>query len=149
MSLGGGSYTIENKVIPGAYINFVSTERGGATLGERGVGALGLELDWGTDGVIIAEKDTVREKCKQLFGYDYDDDKMLAIREFFRHGSKLIAYNINNNAAAATFTYGSAVNKGSRGNDLSVVIAQNVDNTSEFDIDVYLNGILVDSQTIG
>lgn len=147
MSLGGGSYIIENKIIPGAYINFVTTTRGNVTLGERGVGVLGLELEWGS-GIIIAEKDSIRENCKKLFGYDYEDKKMICIREFFRHADKLIAYNINKGGIAAEFTYGAAAKIGERGNDLTVVISKNVDNVSEFDVDVYFDSELVDSQTI-
>ena len=42
--LGGGNFTVQNKVLPGAYINFVSTQTVATNIGERGVVALGLEL---------------------------------------------------------------------------------------------------------
>ncbi len=147
MSLGGGSYDIENKVIPGAYINFVTTKRGNVTLSERGVGVLGIELDWGS-GIVVVEKESIREDCKKLFGYDYDHKKMISIREFFKHANKLIAYNINKDGKAAAFTYGTAAKNGERGNDLTVVISKNVDNSTEYDIDVYFDSELVNSQTV-
>lgn len=37
----------QNKVLPGAYINFVSRPRAMGSLGERGVVCVGMELDWG------------------------------------------------------------------------------------------------------
>lgn len=48
MSMGGGTFTVQNKILPGSYINFVSTASA-ATLGERGTAALPLELDWGPE----------------------------------------------------------------------------------------------------
>lgn len=147
MSLGGGSYIIENKVIPGAYINFVTTKRGSVTFNERGVGVLAMELDWGS-GIVIAERESIREDSKKLFGYDYDNRNMICIREFFRHADKLIAYNINSGGRAATFVYGAAAKEGARGNDLTVVISENVDSAGKFDVDVYLDSELVNSQTI-
>lgn len=44
MPIGGGSFTVQNKVLPGAYINFVSMGTN-AKMGERGVAALPLELN--------------------------------------------------------------------------------------------------------
>ena len=48
-------YTVQNKVLPGAYINFVSAARASATLGDRGTAAFPLSLDWGpeNEGVTI------------------------------------------------------------------------------------------------
>ena len=55
MALGGGSFTSANKVLPGAYINFVSKARALGSLGTRGTVALGLELGWGPSEVITIE----------------------------------------------------------------------------------------------
>lgn len=41
----------QNKVLPGAYINFVSRPRAMGSLGERGVVCVGMELDWGREGM--------------------------------------------------------------------------------------------------
>lgn len=40
MALGGGTFLTQNKVLPGAYINFISTAKASATLSERGYGAM-------------------------------------------------------------------------------------------------------------
>ena len=47
MALGGGTFLTQNKVIPGAYINFVSAARSTAALSDRGYCAMAMELDWG------------------------------------------------------------------------------------------------------
>ena len=48
MPIGGGTFTVQNKVLPGAYINFVSAGTN-AKMGSRGVAALPLELNWGPE----------------------------------------------------------------------------------------------------
>lgn len=47
MALGGGSFTTQNKELPGAYINFVSMASASATLSARGIATMPLEMDWG------------------------------------------------------------------------------------------------------
>lgn len=42
MALGGGSFLIQNKTLPGSYINFVSRQRATATLSDRGYAAMPL-----------------------------------------------------------------------------------------------------------
>lgn len=50
MALGGGTFTSQNKKLPGTYINFVSAASASAALSDRGVATMPLELDWGTEG---------------------------------------------------------------------------------------------------
>lgn len=45
MALGGGTFTSQNKTLPGSYINFVSAARAQALMGERGTVTMGLELN--------------------------------------------------------------------------------------------------------
>ena len=45
--LGGGTFTSQNKILPGAYINFVSLNNASANLTDRGIATMPLELDWG------------------------------------------------------------------------------------------------------
>lgn len=53
MALGGGTFLVQNKELPGAYINFVSAANASATLSERGICTMPLELDWGVDGEVF------------------------------------------------------------------------------------------------
>ena len=50
MALGGGTFISQNKVLPGAYINFVSVAQASATLSDRGIVTMPLDLDWGAEG---------------------------------------------------------------------------------------------------
>lgn len=45
--LGGGTFTAQNKKLPGTYINFASASRASASLSDRGIVAIPLLMDWG------------------------------------------------------------------------------------------------------
>ncbi|MBQ2925147.1 MAG: phage tail protein, partial [Anaerotignum sp.] len=95
MALGGGTYLVQNKVLPGAYINFVSRPRAMGSLGERGVVCVGMELDWGREGMMTVEAADFRTDSRKLFGYDYLHEKMKDMREVFLHGKKVLVYRLN------------------------------------------------------
>ena len=58
---GGGQWTTQNKVLGGAYINFISAACVTTNLSERGVASMPLELDWGADNVMmeVAQEDFI------------------------------------------------------------------------------------------
>ena len=69
MALGGGSFISQNKVLPGAYINFVSAASASATLSDRGVVTMPLELDWGVEGEIFeVGVDDFQKNSMKYFG---------------------------------------------------------------------------------
>ena len=84
MALGGGMYTVQNKVLPGAYINFVSAARASATLGDRGTAAFPLSLDWGPENeVVTIENSEFQKGSLALTGYAYTADELRPLREIF------------------------------------------------------------------
>ncbi len=147
--LGGGNFTTQNKKLPGTYINFVSANRTAANISERGVAAVALELNWGNDTDIfsVSAEDFVKNALK-IFGYSYGDTAMQKLRELFLNVKTLYVYRLNNGGVKATNTYATAKYSGTRGNDLKVVIAQNIDESSKFDVSLYLGTTLVDKQTV-
>ncbi|MBQ5589450.1 MAG: phage tail protein, partial [Anaerotignum sp.] len=150
MALGGGTFLVQNKVLPGAYINFVSRPRAMGSLGERGVVCVGMELDWGAEGMVTVEAADFRTDSKMLFGYDYLSDEMKDMRELFLHARTVKIYRLNSGEKAAA-TVGSmtatAKYAGKRGNDLCIAVVENVDEEGFFDVETYLDTELVDSQT--
>ena len=65
--LGGGGFTAQNKVLPGAYINFVSAARIGALLSDRGTAAIPLEFGWGPEKeVFIVTAQDYQERCQEI-----------------------------------------------------------------------------------
>lgn len=150
MALGGGTFLVQNKVLPGAYINFVSRPRAMGSLGERGVVCVGMEMDWGKEGMLTVEAADFRTDSRALFGYDYLDEKMKDMRELFLHAKKVHLYRLNG-GKKATATEGNltvtAKYNGERGNSICVAIVENVDEDGYYDVETYLGTELVDSQT--
>lgn len=152
MAMGGGTFVTQNKKLPGAYINLVSAKRATANVGDRGVCAVPMELDWGrTDGMITVTEEQVQKDSLKLFGYSYTDDEMLPVRELFTGGTvKANIYRINagTGAAKAAGTYGTAKWEGIKGNDITISVSTNIDIPSAFDVVTYFGTTKVDSQTV-
>lgn len=148
MALGGGFFTTENKVLPGAYINFVSTKNIVNTFGERGTGAIGMALDWFPDDTLVElTRESLISDCFSLFGCSYADDELMGIRDFFKNGSKLYLYKLNSSGSeAASCKYCTAVRKGKRGNDIRIVIEDDLDEKKL--VSTYVGNMLIDSQSV-
>ena len=126
MALGGGNFTTQNKVLPGAYINFVSAQSVQANVGERGVVALGLELDWGKENEIIeVTSEEFTKECLKIFGYNYSSDKLKGLRDLFKNITKGYFYRLNAGGVKASNNFAIAKHAGTRGNDLKIVIEKN------------------------
>lgn len=149
MALGGGTFLVQNKVLPGAYINVISMARADATLADRGTATMGLELDWGPDGEVFEVKcGDLQKNSLKLFGYDYTNDKLKGLRDLFTGGTKMLyAYRLNSGIKAKS-TISEASCSGIRGNDIWHSVAVNVDDETLYDVQTYWDTKLMDSQTV-
>lgn len=146
--LGGGTWTTQNKVLPGAYINFISAQRAGINISDRGVCALPIELNWGADGKVFeVNAESLEDSVMAIFGYSQDADEMKPIREVFRHATTCFFYRLNSGTKAEC-TLSKANCTGTRGNDIKHVVTANVDDTSKFDVATYVGTAKVDAQTV-
>lgn len=149
MALGGGSFTTENKELPGTYINFVSAASASATLSARGTATMPLELDWGVENEVFeVTNEDFQKRSMKIFGYSADNDKMKGLFDLFMGASTVYAYRLNSGGVKASNTLATALYSGIRGNDLKIVIQKNVDDTTQFDVITYLGTALVDTQTV-
>lgn len=149
MALGGGNFTLQNKVLPGSYINFVSAANTSSSNAGRGYAAMPVELDWGLDNAIFTVTAADFQKnCRKIFGYDYTDDKLMGMRDLFRNASTAYLYKLTSGGEKAENTYAKALYSGTRGNDLTITIAANVDTEGAWDVKTYLATSLVDEQTV-
>lgn len=150
MAIGGGTFTAQNKVIPGSYINFVSASNV-ITIGSRGIAALPIPLNWGAEGKVISmDAGDFNRNAQAVFGYDPTAPELLLVREAFKRAKTLLVYRVNGGGVAAKGTIGgltvTAKYSGTRGNDLKVAVLTNPD--GGFDIVTYLGGAVVDTQTV-
>jgi len=143
--MGGGNWVTQNKVRPGVYINFKSQDIG-SLLGNRGIVAMPLDLNWGAEQTVIEiTKDT---DTLPLFGHILAN--IVGLREALKRATKVLAYRLNaNTGVKANVTTGNLVAtakySGTRGNDLDIVIIS--EGAGAFTVETYLGTTLVDSQS--
>ena len=149
MALGGGSFIAQNKELPGAYINFVSAASASATLSDRGIATMPLELDWGKEGEVFeVTNEDFQKNTMKVFGYAFDSPKLKGLGDLFMGAKTLYAYRLNGGGQKAANAYATALYGGTRGNDLNIVIQANADDTTLFDVSTYLGTVKVDLQTV-
>ncbi len=150
MALGGGTFFTQNKVLPGAYINFISANKASATLSDRGYAAMAIELDWGVENTIFeVTNGDFQKNSMKLFGYDYTAPQLKGLRDLFLNLKTLYLYRLTSGGVKATNTYATAKYCGIRGNDLKVVISNNVEEEEKFDVSLYIDDTtLLDKQTV-
>lgn len=147
MALGGGTFIAQNKILPGAYINFISTAYAGTQLSDRGYVAIALELDWGTEHEIMTVENAAFQKnTLSLFGYHYTDEKLKGLRDLFMNATTAYIYRLTSGGEKASNTYATARYCGTRGNALKVVIQTNPDNASLYNVSLYFDTQKVDEQ---
>lgn len=145
---GGGNFTTQNKVLPGAYINFVSAASSKSSLSERGIVAVPMTLSWGVEQeVFTVTAEEFQEHCFEIFGYEYEADQMLVLRELFRNMTKGVIYRLNKGTKASN-DYAEAVYSGVRGNDITIVISKNVNDENKYDVKTVFAGKDADKQTV-
>lgn len=149
MALGGGTFLVQNKGLPGTYINFVSKSAAAATLSERGVATMPLELDWGKEGEIFeVTNEDFQKNSMEIFGYEYTSDKLKGLRDLFLNTRTFYGYRLNGGGRKASNTLAEALCSGVRGNDIRIVVQVNADDESFFDVKTILGTDVVDEQTV-
>ena len=148
MALGGGTFISQNKKLPGSYINFASAQNASSSIGERGIAAMAIEMDWGKEGEIIevTSQNFAKDSLK-IFGYDYSNEKLKGLRDLFKNVKKAYFYRLNSGNKATT-DIATAKCSGTRGNDIRIVVAKNIDDDTKYDVTTYLGTKEVDKQTV-
>ncbi len=148
MALGGGDFVTQNKALPGAYINFVSSVSASATLADRGIATMPLSLDWGVDGAVFkVEMNDFLKNSLQLFGYKTTDAELKGIRDIFKTCHTLYAYRLNSGVKAEN-DIAVAKYSGIRGNDLSIRVQIDVDDEEKFEVSTLLGTYIYDTQVV-
>lgn len=149
MALGGGSFVLQNKELPGAYINFISAASANASLSERGIATMPLEMDWGIEGEVFEVTNSDFQKnSMEIFGYDYTHEKMKGLQDLFLNAQTLYGYRMNGGGNKASNAMAEARYSGIRGNNLMIAVQVNVDDDSLYDVKTLLDSVVVDEQTV-
>ncbi|MGX4583366.1 phage tail sheath family protein [Paenibacillus chitinolyticus] len=145
----GGTWTTQNKVRPGTYINVLSDPQTLGTMGDRGTVTFPLTLSWGPAKQVIELQ--AGEDIKDKLGYGITDPEMLLVREAFKRARTVLLYRLNAGVKASATKSGmtaTALHGGKRGNDLTIVIQNNIDDNARYDVKTLLLGSVEDTQTV-
>ena len=136
-----------NKVAPGIYGSVTTVSSAAVTIADKGTVAMGLEMDWGKEGIQEMKSSDFIKSAKAVFGYGPTAPQLADVRDIFKRANKLIFYRLN--AAGATKAlcrYATAKYAGPRGNDITIVVSPNVDDATKWDFTTYFETTLVDEQ---
>lgn len=149
MALGGGTWTTQNKKLPGTYINYVSAGIASQALSDRGIATMPVELDWGPNEVFQVTTADMQKNALKLFGYSYTDDKLKGLRDLFAGGTvSAYLYRLNAGGEKAVNDYAVANYAGTRGNDIKIQITKDVDDPESWNVSTYLDTSRVDMQNV-
>lgn len=143
----GANWDTQNKVRPGVYSRNTSEDMDLSQVSDRGVCALPLKLDWGEKGLIrLVNGENLLKKT----GYSILDKEIFPIKETFKNARIIYLYNIAGEGKKAKATEEEltieAKYEGVRGNDITVVIEKNLDDS--YEITTILGTIEVEKQNI-
>jgi hypothetical protein len=102
MALGGGVFVTQNKILPGAYINFVNASNATATIGERGVVAIPYALGKSAGTIVEITRAEFVKDALTVLGIEYNSDTAKPLREIFAHATKCIIYDLGAGDTAKT-----------------------------------------------
>ena len=149
MALGGGTFLVQNKVLPGAYINFVSKARATATLSDRGYATVPILLDWGIVGEVFrVDNADFQKDSMEVFGYEYTHEKMKNLREIFKYAKTVYCYRLNGGGTKASCDLATAKYSGTRGNDITIIVQESLDTVDHFEITTMVGSYKADFQTV-
>ncbi|MGK9325231.1 phage tail sheath family protein [Aerococcus urinaeequi] len=143
--MAGGNFTTQNKVRPGAYVNFQADVSTGTSDAVGGVVTLPLEVDFGPSGVVAISAET----DLTAFGYGLGDKPLQPLREALKNANTVLAFRIGGGSAASGTGQGltaTAKYAGERGNAIHVVIETQANGATK--VDTVLAGKIVDSQQV-
>ena len=109
--MAGGIWLSQNKVRPGAYINFKAVQKGAMTVGDRGIVAIGLPLNWGEEGKLIEvlSTDLLDGNSQKKVGFTAFDSESKILSGILSYAYKCIVYRMNVGGEKAKVTIGNLI----------------------------------------
>jgi hypothetical protein len=147
----GGTWTQQNKKLPGAYINIKGEAPISIIQGDRGTVAIAMNSDWGNQFDIL--RITSISNTLSMLGLDFR--AIPSLNEILKNASKVIAVVTSSGVSAKVVGDGSdpltfTANKaGVIGNKIQIVVERVATGVDSFNIYTYLDGQMVDRQVIG
>lgn len=157
----GGTWIAQNKIRPGAYINFVSVPKTVGTLGERGTVAIGLPMTWGPHGSIIkvtGDELLTGGSIPKIGCSATDTEESLIYRVALSGAFTALLYRTDKTGTKATATLQdsdedalvmTAKYDGTSGNKITVVIAADTKQVGNSVVQILFNNLLKEEFSVG
>ena len=151
--MAGGIWLAQNKVRPGAYINFKAVPKSKMTVGDRGIVAMGLPLSWGKEGELIEvlSSDLLDGTSKKKVGFTAFDSESKLLAGALNYAYKALVYRMDAGGSKASVTFenltATAKYNGTFGNKILIAITQDAVN-GLWTVITYVDGASLDSQKV-
>ena len=157
----GGTWIAQNKIRPGAYINFVSVPKAVGTLGERGTVAIGLPMTWGPHGALIkvtGDELLTGGSIPKIGCSATDTEESLIYRVALSGAFTALLYRTDKAGVKATATLQdtaedalviNAKYDGTSGNKITVVIAEDTKQKGNSVVQILFNNLLKEEFSVG
>ncbi|MCI9140264.1 MAG: phage tail protein [Lachnospiraceae bacterium] len=150
--MAGGIWTGQNKIRPGAYIQFKSVEKPGTILGTRGVAMMPVSMNWGGQIIELYGTDFEGRGSIGKIGYSVYDEEAQVYRELLKGCYKAYIYRLDKGGTPACATLGSmhftAAYPGILGNEITIVVTKSSNSNGSFLVSTYFKGVVRDTQKI-
>lgn len=152
--MAGGIWTNQDKIRPGAYINFETDNPEIVEIGERGIVTLAMDLSWGPERKLIELNvdDFYSSNCLAKLGFMANETEAKLLKLALQNARILKVFRLNNEGTKAskvliadTLT-ATAKYPGTFGNKIAITITASAITAGLYIVKTYANGYLVDSQ---
>ena len=127
--MAGGTWLSQNKVRPGAYINFEAVKKGSMTIGDRGIVAIGLSLPWGKEAELteVLSSDMLDGNSQKKIGVTAFDAEAKLLSGALSYCYKALVFRMNTGGLKAKAIIGNlsveAKYSGTLGNEINVAVS--------------------------
>lgn len=150
--MSGGVWVSQNKVRPGAYLNFTAVTTPTIQVGSRGIATIAMNLDWGENNKLIDlySEDLVTGDSLAKVGLTANDTNAKLLNLVLSNTYLCKVYKLNAGGEKASANLGdltaTAKYAGTFGNKIAIIIKKITDTT--FDVTTYADGYEVDTQRV-
>lgn len=147
----GGTFLTQNKVRPGAYINFVAKPQSLMNVSDRGIATLALPMSWGPEGEIIdiLSSDLTDGTSIKKIGYSATNVESLLFRICLQNCYRLKAWRLDTGGEKASTTIGTgetamkptAKYPGICGNKIQIIVLKESETGDTYTVETLYDGL--------